>query len=40
MKSSVDDVKYGTYNEDIFISVYQLSNVQAVTFTDIFNVYV
>jgi hypothetical protein len=39
MKASVDDVKYGIPNEDIHISVYQLSNVQAVTFTDIFPVY-
>ncbi len=39
MKASVDDVKYGTLNEDIHIAVYQLSNVQAVTFTDVFPVY-
>lgn len=40
MKAGVDDVKYGTFNEDIHIKVYQLSNVQAVTFTDVFPVYV
>jgi hypothetical protein len=40
IKAGVDDVKYGTFNEDIHIKVYQLSNVQAVTFTDVFQVYV